>query len=60
MESLKDKKADCRTGDLTPCFMEKDVKEAVLKFQDWLQEIDYEISLEKVYDKHIEIFGTFN
>jgi len=40
-------------------FMDEDVTQAILEFETWLESIDYEINIEKVYDKHKEIFGDF-
>jgi len=40
-------------------FMDEDVTQAILEFETWLESIDYEIDIEKVFDKHKEIFGDF-
>jgi len=40
-------------------FMDEDVTQAILEFETWLESIDYKIDIEKVFDKHKEIFGDF-
>jgi hypothetical protein len=71
MRTLKEKLWDCRTGDLTPCFYEKDVREAVskllknqtdaierLKYQ-VIDTSDYIIARQQNITEIKEIFGDF-